>query len=127
MIETPSVKAWDAKWFQRRYWGGWHTPRHWTLYTPHSLGVLLERNGFEVAEVGHILSPNFWLQSVHHWMSERGSVLRWMAPFFDVKHVLPLCAASAFDLLQLKLCGTTSNFRMIGRKPAILTKERCWR
>jgi 2-polyprenyl-3-methyl-5-hydroxy-6-metoxy-1,4-benzoquinol methylase len=117
VLETPSVDAWDAEWFRRRYWGGWHTPRHWTLYTPKTLGALLESAGFEIAEVKHILSPNFWLQSIHHWMSERGSMMRQMAPFLDVKHLIPLCAATAFDLFQLTFRGTTSNFRMIGKKP----------
>jgi 2-polyprenyl-3-methyl-5-hydroxy-6-metoxy-1,4-benzoquinol methylase len=116
MIETPSVDAWDAAWFRKRYWGGWHTPRHWTLYTPKTLGDLLRSSGFAVVETKHILSPNFWLQSLHHWMSEGGSLKRKLAPYFDVSHFLPLAAATAFDMLQLILRGRTSNFRMVGRK-----------
>jgi predicted SAM-dependent methyltransferase len=119
MLETPSVDAWDARWFRERYWGGWHTPRHWTLYTPETLGHLVQSAGFEVIEIQHLLSPNFWLQSVHHWMSERGSVLRRLAPFFDVKHAIPLCAATALDMFQLAVTGKTSNFRLVGRKPAV--------
>jgi 2-polyprenyl-3-methyl-5-hydroxy-6-metoxy-1,4-benzoquinol methylase len=116
MLETPSVDAWDARWFRKRYWGGWHTPRHWTIYTPQTLSLLLQRSGFEVVEVQHILSPNFWLQSIHHWLSEQNKFLQRLAPFFDVKHVLPLAGATAFDILQLLATGKTSNFRIIGRK-----------
>lgn len=117
IIETPSVDAWDAKMFWDRYWGGWHTPRHWTLYTAKTLGDLMVNSGLEIVETRHILSPNFWLQSLHHKLSEGSSLSKKIAPYFDVKSFVPLCVASAIDVVQLALTGKTSNFRMIGRRP----------
>lgn len=116
-IETPSTEGWDAKLFAGRYWGGWHTPRHWHLYDEKSLRALLTRHGFEVVETSYLLSPNFWLQSVHHYLDERG----WhkLADWFDVSHFIPLAFFSAVDVLQKMVRGKTSNFRMVARKPAI--------
>lgn len=115
LIETPSVDAWDPKLFWKRYWGGWHTPRHWTLYTPSTLSDLLRRSGFEIVEVKHILSPNFWLQSFHHWMSERPALQR-VARYSDVTYFIPLCFSTALDAFQLAITGKTSNFRIVGKK-----------
>ena len=118
MMETPSVDAWDARLFRRRYWGGWHTPRHWTLYTPGTLRDLIESVGFETVDVEHLLSPNFWLQSLHHKFSEGGKLARSVAPYFDVSNPVLLPAASLIDVLQLMIAGKTSNFRLVARKPA---------
>ena len=117
VVETPCVDAWDAKLFRGRYWGGWHTPRHWVLYDQDTLAALMRRHGFEVIETTYLLSPNFWLQSLHHAISERWRMPRF-AKLFDVK-VLPMLAlASAIDVGQKLLAGRTSNFRMVGRRPA---------
>ena len=115
-IETPSTNSWDYNLFKKRYWGGWHTPRHWVLYDEKSLQYLLEAKGFEVVETNYLLSPNFWLQSMHHLIDEK---LGWkkVADYFDVAHFMPLCIASGIDVIQRAVTKKTSNFRMIGRKP----------
>jgi hypothetical protein len=116
LIETPSVDAWDAKLFWKRYWGGWHTPRHWTLYTPETLTDLLRSHGFDIVGKKALLSPTFWLQSIHHWMLEQSS-LRRFAQLSDITHIVPLAISSTLDAIQLVATGKTSNFRMVGRKP----------
>ena len=118
MIETPSVDAWDARIFKRRHWGGWHTPRHWVLYTPAALKRLVDQAGFETVEITHLLSPNFWLQSVHHRLSEGGPIARKLARMFDVSNPLALPVAAFIDVVQLQVTGKTSNFRLVARKPA---------
>jgi 2-polyprenyl-3-methyl-5-hydroxy-6-metoxy-1,4-benzoquinol methylase len=116
LIETPSVDAWDARLFYKRYWGGWHTPRHWTLYTPATLAQLVQRHGFALITIKHILSPTFWLQSVHHWMLEKRPLSRF-ARFSDITHLVPLGIATMLDWVQLICTRKTSNFRLIARKP----------
>lgn len=32
VVETPNILSLDAKIFRRRYWGGYHFPRHWNLF-----------------------------------------------------------------------------------------------
>lgn len=115
-IETPSTDSWDYNLFKNRYWGGWHIPRHWVLYDEKSLEYLLNSKGFDVVETNYFLSPNFWLQSMHHLIEEK---LGWnkSAGYFDVAYFIPLCIASGIDLIQRAFRKKTSNFRMIGRKP----------
>lgn len=117
MMETPSVDAWDAKLFRKRHWGGWHTPRHWVLYTPETLKRLADEAGFETVEVTHLLSPNFWLQSLHHKLSEGGALSRRLAKLFDVSNPVALPIATLIDVVQIRLTGKTSNFRLVARKP----------
>lgn len=113
-IETPSLDGWDAKIFKSRYWGGWHFPRHWTLFTSKTLCKLLEKNGFKVIEKTYLLSPNFWAQSFHHWLMDKGFSER-IAKLMDCKNPLVLVFFSVIDLIQ-KMFWYTSNMRIIGKK-----------
>lgn len=113
-IETPSMEGWDARLFKKRYWGGWHFPRHWTIFTKYTLGDMLKRNGFEVVDIKWLLSPNFWAQSFHHLLIDNGVPER-IARIMDCKNPAVLALFSAVDLIQ-KLFDHTSNMRMIGQK-----------
>lgn len=116
IIETPSMEGWDARWFLKRYWGGWHTPRHWTLYTEDSLVYLLRRVGFNIVERRYLLSPTFWLQSLHHGMQEKWDAPR-LSSRADTKFFPALLMASLFDAFQRLVRGKTSNFRVVTQKP----------
>ncbi len=47
-LETPNLDSLDARLFRRTYWGGYHIPRHWNLFTPAAISRLLTDNGLEV-------------------------------------------------------------------------------
>lgn len=113
-IETPSLDGWDARIFGSRYWGGWHFPRHWTLFTDRTLTKLLEKKNFRVIEKAYLLSPNFWAQSFHHCLIDKGVSER-IAGLFDCRNPLALSLFSGVDLLQ-KVFGHTSNMRLVGKK-----------
>ncbi len=115
IIETPSLDGWDAKLFGRKYWGGWHTPRHWTLYSEETLSYLFQKVGFHSVAVEYILSPTFWLQSVHHYIEDKWKI-KPLASLFDNSILPTLFIASFIDYVQLRSRGKTSNFRMIGQK-----------
>src|SRR5437868_6174548 len=36
VIETPNIDSVDARMFKKTYWGGYHIPRHWTLFNENS-------------------------------------------------------------------------------------------
>jgi SAM-dependent methyltransferase len=113
-IETPCLDGWDARLFRRRYWGGWHFPRHWTLFTRDSLSELLLRNGFRIEGVTWLLSPNFWIQSLHHWLVDKG-VPEKAAGWMDCRNPLALACFASVDCFQ-KLFGHTSNMRIVARR-----------
>ncbi len=114
-IETPSTDGLDCRLFRRRYWGGYHFPRHFFLFNEASLTRLLLEAGLEVREVTYLASPAFWIQCFHHALYDRG----WfrLARFFTIKNPLLLAAATAVDRCTVMIGGRTSNIRIIGRKP----------
>jgi 2-polyprenyl-3-methyl-5-hydroxy-6-metoxy-1,4-benzoquinol methylase len=113
ILETPNIASWDHSLFRRRYWGGYHIPRHFFLFSKRSLRRLLEQCGFEVASVRSLASPMFWIHSVHHAMAEKRypAVLRRL---FDPYPPNPI-ALTLFTLLDVlgKALGVTSNMRMV--------------
>ena len=116
IMETPSLEGWDAHLFRDRYWGGWHAPRHWTLYTEDSLKEVVQKSGFEVAEINYILSPFTWLHSLQYLIRERFNLPRF-SRVFDVDNFLGLCVAGIVDSIQLAIRSKTANMRFIARKP----------
>ncbi len=112
-IETPSLDGWDAGLFAASYWGGYHFPRHLTLFTAKTLGVFLKNRGFTVVSTNYMLSPVFWVFSWHHWWEANvGSG----AVFFSDSNPLALGMATGIDLLQMAVRGKTSNMRVVARK-----------
>ncbi len=115
VVETPNENSWDAEWFAGRYWGGYHFPRHWTIFNRVSLSNLGAMVGLEVVDVSFMLSPSFWVQSVHHFLKDNRWPL-WTRSFFSHVNPLAMAAACVMDVLQLAISGKTSNMRMIFRK-----------
>src|SRR5262249_44381858 len=63
LLETPHVGGLDYMLFRRRYWGGYHLPRHFHLFTKDSLARTAERLGYRVVRQGSLPSPGFWIMS----------------------------------------------------------------
>ncbi len=72
LTETPNLDCVGARMFKRRYWGGYHFPRHWTFYTPETLTDALTQVGLEVVEVRFYPNPVFWVWTMHHLLREKG-------------------------------------------------------
>ncbi len=116
VIETPDTGGLDARWFPRRYWGGYHFPRHMVLFNERTLRALVERCGGRVVESEHLASPAFWVQSLHHALAE--SPLRRLAPLFDLGNVPLVAFFSACDLVAAPFAGT-SNLRLVVRRQPV--------
>jgi len=114
-IETPDTDGLDASWFRRRYWGGYHLPRHLVLFNRHNLRALVERCGLRVVESKHLASPAFWIQSFHHAASE--SRMPKLSSLFTLANVPLVSAFAAFDTVAARLWGT-SNQRLIAVRPS---------
>ena len=115
VVDTPNENAWDAKWFAGRYWGGYHFPRHWTLFNRKALSQLGQKVGLEVQAVSYMLSPTFWVQSVHHLLKDHhwpGCTQR----FFSHVNPLAMAAACTLDVLQKIILEATSNMRILFQK-----------
>jgi 2-polyprenyl-3-methyl-5-hydroxy-6-metoxy-1,4-benzoquinol methylase len=113
-IETPNTDSLDAHLFARRYWGGYHIPRHFWLFSEASLRQLLTASGLLISEVHYLASPAFWIQSFHHALFDKGWPV--LARFFSEKNPLLLAPATALDLLIASMGRKTSNIRVIAQK-----------
>jgi 2-polyprenyl-3-methyl-5-hydroxy-6-metoxy-1,4-benzoquinol methylase len=117
VLETPNVGGLDYRLFRGRYWGMYHFPRHWNLFSTTALTRLLEDAGFAVERADYLLSTSSWILSLHHLLLERGWPER-VVRFFHFQNPVLLPFAAGFDLARLGLRLDTSDQRVIARKTA---------
>jgi SAM-dependent methyltransferase len=116
-VETPNLDSLDRRWFRDRYWGGYHIPRHWNLFTPATLGRLLTDHGLEVLGTSYQTGHSFWMYSFHHRLRYGGKPRPGLARLFNPLKGLPLLATfTAFDKLRAALGFQTSAMLMLARK-----------
>lgn len=122
-VETPNIESLDARLFGRTFWGGYHIPRHWNMFSRRTLCQLMERAGLEIVGVYFQTGHSFWLYSVHHWLrygpTQRlgGRMLsRMFDPFGGVPALPALAAFTAFDKVRAGCGMQTSSMMVIGRK-----------
>ncbi|HVU64375.1 MAG TPA: class I SAM-dependent methyltransferase [Phycisphaerales bacterium] len=120
-VETPNIAAWDARLFARTYWGGYHVPRHWNMFTPVTLARLLRDAGLEVVATRFQTGHSFWMYSMHHLTRYAGAsrprLSRMFDPFGGWPALPALAAFTAFDKFRAALGVQTSSMLMIARKP----------
>ena len=120
-IETPNIDSIDARIFRKSWWGGYHIPRHWTLFNRKSLQKLVEDSGLEVVHIGYQTGHSFWMYSFHHWLrynSKYPCSQRVANIFHPHKGVLFLASFTLFDIIRRTLGFRTSSILLIARKPA---------
>ena len=119
VIDTPNRGGLDYHLFKRRYWGGYHIPRHFHLFTQESLVRLLEETGYRIYLKGFTPSIAFWIISFRNSLGlnsiERS---RSFWEFLSLKS-LPIAGAFfVFDLLCTKLGLPSSNQFVFAQKKA---------
>lgn len=115
LIETPSVGSWDRDWVPSDRWGGWHCPRHWSLYTKDSLAALLTQQGLTVERTEYLLSPFIWAHTLQNLVRDKPA-WRWASGLLSERSVPALMAYGAIDTVQRWVTGRTSNMRVIGQR-----------
>lgn len=118
-LETPNLDSLDARRFRDRWWGGYHIPRHWTLFTPETLEAMLRAHGFEPFAVRYQTGHSFWMYSWHHRLRYGPSARPGLAAWFDpLRSVVPLAGFTAFDLLRGAFGARTSAMLVLARRRA---------
>jgi 2-polyprenyl-3-methyl-5-hydroxy-6-metoxy-1,4-benzoquinol methylase len=115
LLETPNAASWDRRFFSRKTWGGYHFPRHWTLWTPSTIRAMLGNEGFEVLRIDTPAAAALWTWSINHVLQER----RWPRAFTDFFSLNNPFALAIFWLVDLvpSLMGRSANMRVLARKP----------
>jgi SAM-dependent methyltransferase len=117
-LETPNLDSLDARLFHRTYWGGYHIPRHWNLFTPATITRLLMDNGMEVIAILFQTGHSFWMYSLHHLLRYQGASRPGLGKLFDpVKSLIGIAAFTGIDLLRGTFGSKTSAMLVIARKP----------
>jgi 2-polyprenyl-3-methyl-5-hydroxy-6-metoxy-1,4-benzoquinol methylase len=115
IMETPNIESADARLFRKRFWGGYHFPRHWHFFEAATIGRCLERAGCTVRSISYQTGHSFWAFSVHHALKYNKSIpLPTLARLFNPLDSLPvLAAATALDLARAALGFRTSAMMVV--------------
>jgi len=113
-IETPDTKSWDRKLFGKKYWGGYHIPRHFYLFDKENISHLLNEEGFEIISCKSMLSPVFWILSIHNYLIDHQKYR--LARFFHYQNPLLLIITSIIDLIQTIFFSQSSNMQIIAKR-----------
>lgn len=116
IIETPNLAGADYRIFRGRWWGHYHFPRHWNLFSTDAIRRLLEEQGFAIERSDYLISTSAWTVSLHNYFLDRGYPDRFVR-FFHFKNPLLLGVFVVVDSLRAKLGLQTSNQRIVARKP----------
>lgn len=117
LIDTPNWGALDFKIFNKKFWGGYHMPRHFNVFSRASLTKMTVLSGFNVYKTGYLLSPGFWIISFRNLLGLKSS--GYSKSFFEFINFsfLPIVALfSIFDLIAINLKFMTSNQFLIAEK-----------
>lgn len=115
VIVTDNTDSLDFRLFKERYWGGYHFPRHWNLFNPHTMRLLAAKTGFDVEQLTTQVSPVNWTYSI------RNTLVDWQAPQwlinrFSLKATVALTCFTGFDTLH-QLFGTGALLNAMLRRP----------
>ncbi len=115
VLETPDINAWDFSLWKNKYWGGYHAPRHFTLWNKDSLTTLASISGFKVISSQSLLSPVFWVLSLRNWAIAT-SRSRILVKILSPLNPIIMAIATSLDLMQLIIFKRSSNQRLVLRK-----------
>ncbi len=116
IVETPNLAGLDYRIFQGRWWGHYHFPRHWNLFSTESLHRMLEDHGFRIARSEYLISTSAWTISLHNYFLDKGWPDRFVR-FFHYQNPLLLACFVMVDRLRARFGRPTSNQRAIAQKP----------
>jgi SAM-dependent methyltransferase len=116
-LDTPHRGGLDYWLFRRRYWGGYHIPRHLHLFSKDSLAETAKRLGYRVIRRGSLPSPGFWIISFRNALG-LNSRSRGSSPFefLNFSNLPVVTAFAALDQTCIALGLSTSNqFLLLAR------------
>ncbi len=116
-FEAPNIKSLNASLFRDYHWGGYHTPRHWNLFSLDTITKVARPMGYEFAGLKRSTGHAFWLWSFHHYVKYQLGFKK-LGELLNPSKCLPLVAvATLVDTIRAKLGQETDNSIIFLRKP----------
>lgn len=118
IVETPNWKSLDFLLFKKRYWGGYHFPRHFNIFSPESLCELVQSCGFMVVKQGFLPSPGFWIISLRNLLGLSSRMFsKSVFEFINFSSLPVVGLFTLIDRFTILLRGKTSNQFLAAEKP----------
>ena len=117
IIKTPNIDSWDARLFRNKNWGGFHCPRHWTLFTKESLLGLVEKTGLRVVQINYTQGAPFWAMSVLFMLERMGWVSITRERPVDRHPIFGMLSAffAGFDFVRGRFAKTSQMFFILAK------------
>lgn len=117
VVETPTTDGLDFKWLHRRYWGGYHAPRHFNLFNADSLLRLCGDAGLEPVRVRYSPQPIHWVWSLHHWLVDH-RLPSWTHQWLHIQNPIAIGAGTLVELAAGAATHVMSNMQVVARRPS---------
>lgn len=101
VIVTDNTGSIDFNWFKKRYWGGYHFPRHWNLFNRKSLTALAAKTGYKIESIETQVSPVNWVYTCHNYLVGKNAP-KWLINRFTLKSTVSLSAFTVLDMILQK-------------------------
>ncbi|NNE67224.1 MAG: class I SAM-dependent methyltransferase [Pyrinomonadaceae bacterium] len=120
IIVTDNTGSLDFSIFKKRHWGGYHFPRHWSLFNRSTLRKLATVSDLDVEKLTTQVSPVNWTYSVRNLLVDH-SAPNWLVNLFSLRSTASLTFFTAFDMIH-RLFGRGALLNAVLRRPDARTQ-----
>lgn len=117
IIDTPNVDS-PLRTIFGRHWGGWHTPRHWTLFDPETFQILADKCNLRIVNIDYMPINMYWVWGLHSVLFKKNRKIadKLFDPINSVKggvlSIVLLTTAQILELVLKLLTRKTSQMRL---------------
>lgn len=115
VIVTDNTDSLDFTLSKKRFWGGYHFPRHWNLFNKKTVRILAEKIEMEVETLTTQVSPVNWVYSIRNFLTDKNAPKR-LIEQFSLKSTVSLGVFTIFDSLH-NLAGRGALLNAILKRP----------
>jgi len=105
IIETPFLKSVDASLIKKRFWAGWHAPRHWAFINPNEIMKYSNALGC-FSKLSWTPCPYMWIESIRNLCSNK------LKKFFSISNPFLVILFTIIDYLLIFIGFKTSNINI---------------
>jgi SAM-dependent methyltransferase len=112
IIETPSSSGILFSRYLRKFWGGWHAPRHFVIFDRESLSQLCKKAGLQIETFSYIPSPFQWIETFRPLMGRFGK----QSKLLSLENFPLVLVVYTLDLILILLRFKSSNMKFVLKK-----------